>query len=193
MRAPATVYDPGGHERHPCIQGRLGDQETVGKVRELKSRSAASACSARMAMNARSISVISRTSRGRIVTSSDLAASIARSSCNLLSVLLEVQRTAMRVAAGSALFSNSSRLAASSTAKSVSPVTFPPGRARLFTRPISTGSPPPTKTMGIVFVAFAAARAALGPTAKMISTPERTSSAASIGRCSLLPLRNGAQ
>ena len=39
------------------------------------------------------------------------------------------------------------------------PVTLPPGRARLSTRPASTGSiPEPIITMGIVLVAFLAAR-----------------------------------
>ena len=39
------------------------------------------------------------------------------------------------------------------------PVTLPPGRARLSTRPASTGSTPaPTITIGIVLVAFLAAR-----------------------------------
>src|SRR5262245_31419417 len=39
------------------------------------------------------------------------------------------------------------------------PVTLPPGRARLSTRPASTGlSPAPSKTMGIVLVALIAAR-----------------------------------
>ena len=38
-------------------------------------------------------------------------------------------------------------------------MTFPPGRARLSTRPYSTGSiPEPTMTIGIVLVAFLAAR-----------------------------------
>ena len=38
------------------------------------------------------------------------------------------------------------------------PVTLPPGRARLSTKPASTGSDPaPTITMGIVLVAFLAA------------------------------------
>src|SRR4030095_1082074 len=40
----------------------------------------------------------------------------------------------------------------------VRPVTLPPGRARLSTKPASTGSsPPPIITMGIVLVAFLAA------------------------------------
>ena len=44
------------------------------------------------------------------------------------------------------------------------PVTLPPGRARLSTRPASTGSgPPPVITMGIVLVAFLAARISLVP------------------------------
>ena len=39
------------------------------------------------------------------------------------------------------------------------PVMLPPGRARLSTKPVSTGSSPsPVITIGIVLVAFAAAR-----------------------------------
>ena len=44
--------------------------------------------------------------------------------------------------------------------KPVAPVTLPPGRLRLATRPCWTGSPPVTKTMGIVVVAAFAASAA---------------------------------
>ena len=40
------------------------------------------------------------------------------------------------------------------------PVRLPPGRARLATRPASTGSPPPMKTIGIVEVALFAASTA---------------------------------
>ena len=44
------------------------------------------------------------------------------------------------------------------------PVTLPPGRARLSTRPASTGSiPAPIITMGIVLVAFLAAWIARAP------------------------------
>ena len=43
---------------------------------------------------------------------------------------------------------------------SVIPVMFPPGRARLSTSPTAIGSDTLKKTMGIVLVAFLAARAA---------------------------------
>jgi hypothetical protein len=56
--------------------------------------------------------------------------------------------------------SNASRFAVSSVLKKLTPVTLPPGRARLATRPTLTGSWPTTKTMGIVFVAALAAKAA---------------------------------
>ena len=42
----------------------------------------------------------------------------------------------------------------------LTPVTLPPGRLRLATRPTSTGSPPVTKTIGTVVVAALAASAA---------------------------------
>jgi hypothetical protein len=39
------------------------------------------------------------------------------------------------------------------------PVMFAPGRAKLASKPISTGSTVPAKTIGIAVVAFLAARA----------------------------------
>jgi hypothetical protein len=59
---------------------------------------------------------------------------------------------------GTSSDSRSSRLGFSSGAMMLTPVRFPPGRARLATSPAATGSPPPKKTIGIVDVApFAAA------------------------------------
>lgn len=46
----------------------------------------------------------------------------------------------------------SMRLPTRSCCRSCTPVTFPPGRAMLFTNPASTMSPLKTPTMGIVFV-----------------------------------------
>ena len=71
-------------------------------------------------------------------------------------------------------------------------MTLPPGRARLSTRPASTGSSPtPTITMGIVLVAFLAARIIrVPPATTMISTLRRTSSAASSGSRSSFPSAN---
>ena len=59
---------------------------------------------------------------------------------------------------GSVSFSNSNRLPKiSPPASTASPVTFPPGRARLATSPALTGSRPVVMTIGMVVVAFMAA------------------------------------
>jgi hypothetical protein len=55
------------------------------------------------------------------------------------------------------------------------PVTLPPGRLRLGTRPAFTGSTPTEKTTGIVVVAaFAASAAAVPSGVTMIATFRRT-------------------
>jgi len=58
--------------------------------------------------------------------------------------------------------SSSSRFPASSAVIWDKPVTLPPGRARVSTNPLATGSPAATITIGIVLVAFWAASAAHG-------------------------------
>ena len=69
------------------------------------------------------------------------------------------QRTPTRVSLGTVSFRSSSRFPAKSDAMFVSPVMFPPGRARLAMSPLATGSPPVVMTMGTVLVACLAARA----------------------------------
>ena len=69
------------------------------------------------------------------------------------------RRTPTRTSLGTASLSISSLLLFSSVAKVESPVTLPPGRARLATRPAPTGSPAIAITMGIVVVARLAANA----------------------------------
>jgi len=64
---------------------------------------------------------------------------------------------------------------------------FPPGRARLATNPIATGSPTDPITMGIVSVAPFAAWIAFGPAVTMTFTFRRTSSAARPGSRSYCP------
>ncbi len=66
-------------------------------------------------------------------------------------------RTATRDAAGTASFNRLRRLALSSGLFSVTPVTFPPGRVRVATRPTANGSETAAKTIGMVVVAFLAA------------------------------------
>ncbi len=58
---------------------------------------------------------------------------------------------------------------------------FPPGRARLGTRPVTMGSATIVITMGIVAVACLAAKLAGVVSATMMSTLRRTSSAARPG------------
>jgi hypothetical protein len=58
-------------------------------------------------------------------------------------------------------------------------VTLPPGRLRLATKPVWTGSPPALKTIGMVVVAdLAAAAAVVLPGVTMTLTRRRTRSAA---------------
>ena len=92
------------------------------------------------------------------------------------------RRSPTRASLGTASLSISSLLVSSSNDKLDNPVTLPPGRARLATRPSPTGSPAFAITMGMVVVAFFAANAG-GPAVTTIrSTLRRTKSAASSGR-----------
>ena len=70
------------------------------------------------------------------------------------------RRSPTRASLGTASLSISSLFVFSSVDKPESPVTLPPGRARLATRPAPTGSPEFTITMGMVVVAFFAANGA---------------------------------
>jgi hypothetical protein len=68
----------------------------------------------------------------------------------------------------------------------VTPVTFPPGRLRLATKPIFTGSDELLKIIGIDVVTDFAANAAAGlPAAKMSDTCRLAKSAASAGSRSI--------
>src|SRR5262249_26972400 len=82
--------------------------------------------------------------------------------------------------------SNSSRLPANTAEILVTPVMFPPGRARLSTSPAAMGSAEITKTIGIVLVAFLAARAPDNVPVRIMSTSRRTSSSARVGSSSSL-------
>ena len=87
----------------------------------------------------------------------------------------------MLVAPDATALSNSSRLATNPLASVVNPVMFPPGRARLATRPLPTGSAANVTTMGMVVVARLAAWAAGVDEVTITSTLSRTSSAAKAG------------
>jgi outer membrane receptor protein involved in Fe transport len=68
-------------------------------------------------------------------------------------------------------------LAANSAEKKVIPVTFPPGRESVATRPSFTGSEAVKKMMGIVVVAALAASAAGVLIVAITATPRKISSA----------------
>src|SRR5262249_51251393 len=76
---------------------------------------------------------------------------------------------------------DTSRFAINSSPKKLTPVRFPPGRARLATTPSPTGSWAAIKAIGIVVVAALAAGAAVVALAAITVTCRRTSSAANSG------------
>ena len=79
---------------------------------------------------------------------------------------------------GTSSRSSSIRLPAISVPWVDRPVTFPPGRARLATKPLRTGSAAPAKTIGITDVACFAAITAEVDAVTITSTLSRTNSAA---------------
>ena len=91
-------------------------------------------------------------------------------------------RKPIAAAAGTRSRNNSNRFDPSELIRNVTPVIFPPGRLRLATRPILTGSAPSEKTIGIVAVAALAASAEAVSPAMIIATLRLTSSAASVGK-----------
>ena len=80
-------------------------------------------------------------------------------------------------ARGRVSLSSSSRFPFSSVLRSASPVILPPGREKLATIPVSTGSLSLVITMGIVLVAALAAPVSVEPPVTMTSTFSRTNSA----------------
>ena len=100
------------------------------------------------------------------------------------------RRSPTRASFGTASLSTSSLLVCSSVPKLEKPVTFPPGRARLATKPPATGSVLLVNRMGMVVVARLAANAAIVPVTTIRSTLRRTRSAASSGRRLFFPSVN---
>ena len=90
------------------------------------------------------------------------ASSISFNTCALPG-LVEVPRTPTRASRGTIYFKSSNCFPLISRARVDNPVMFPPGRARLATKPEPTGSLSNAMTMGIVEVASLAERVAVGP------------------------------
>ena len=93
-----------------------------------------------------------------------------------------LQRKPARVNLGMISLNSSSRLPRTSAPIEVVPVTLPPGRAKLATKPLRTASLVLTMTMGMTLVALVAADAASLPTTAMSSTLSRMSSPTSSGK-----------
>src|SRR5215468_7050158 len=89
---------------------------------------------------------------------------------------------------GMASRKSSRRLPASSGDVIDRPVTLPPGRARLATRPVLRGSATVANTIGMTEVAFFAAKTG-GPDVTMTSTFSRTNSAATSRKTLGAPFR----
>src|SRR5262249_39250689 len=89
-----------------------------------------------------------------------------------------LSKTAIRFACGTTLLSNSTCLPAMSGCCIESPVTLPPGRARVAASPAPIGSAEIAMTTGIDVVACLAARVASEPSQTRIWGSSRTSSAA---------------
>jgi hypothetical protein len=91
------------------------------------------------------------------------------------------RNAAMTAALGTSSWSSPSCLPDKSVVVKITPVTLPPGRLRLATRPVLTGSAPVAKTIGVVAVAVLVAAAAVKPLATITATERRARSAANPG------------
>ena len=104
-----------------------------------------------------------------------------------LALLLGFARNATREHWGSADLRISICFGPRSAALDDRPVRFPPGRERLFTKPLLTGSGVPTNTIGILLVARLVAEIAWVWAATIKAGFMRTSSPARAGRRSTYP------
>ena len=98
-----------------------------------------------------------------VVGSVATAAGLSSFSWNSVATPPPNHRSPTRARLGTVSLSTSSLFVFSSGDKLESPVTLPPGRARLATKPAPTGSPMFVITMGIVVVALLAANAGAVP------------------------------
>ena len=95
--------------------------------------------------------------------------------------MLGFTNSPITAALGTSSEMSSSRLGIKAAVSMQTPVRLPPGRAKLATRPASTGSMPVSKTMGIVEVACFAANAEGMLAVAITSTLRSTRSAANAG------------
>ena len=96
--------------------------------------------------------------------------------------LLGLTSNAIVLVEGSSSRRSSKRFGPSILTNMNTPVRLPPGRLKLSTRPVLTGSAPVTNTIGMVLVAALAADDAGASKATITATPRLTSSPASEGK-----------
>ena len=105
-----------------------------------------------------------------------------------MSGLLGFTNVAILAAPGISSFRSSICFPTNSLPMNVTPVTFAPGRLRLPTSPLATGSSAVVNTMGTVFVAVTTSRTpAVAPPVTMTATLRRMRSAANSRILSILP------
>src|SRR5215475_10589733 len=97
------------------------------------------------------------------------------------------RRTTARVTPGAISLSSSSHLPLMLHSNEMKPVTLPPGRARLSTKPAPTASPTPVNTVGTVRLTCRSGPRVVVPEARMTSGVSATSSAAYLRMRSGLP------
>src|SRR5262245_23045702 len=135
----------------------------------------------------RSNSPTSRTPTGRnSIPNCDVADWIAPN-CPLPDAVLTSRSAATRITPGAICLSNSTQCPPSAYSNKRKPVVFPPGRARLSTRPALTGSTMLTKTIGTVRVVCCAAATATVPLATITSGASAANSAAYLRTLSASP------
>src|SRR5262249_48683539 len=98
-----------------------------------------------------------------------------------------IANTATRVTWGAISLSSSSHLPLMPNSNIIKPVTLPPGRARLSTKPAPTGSGVPVNTIGTVRVACSSDGTTAPPTARMTSGASATNSDACLRKSSGSP------
>src|SRR6516165_8266411 len=121
------------------------------------------------AATARSISLASRTSTGRNSTPNDGAAVWIAPHWPIPEAMVASRMTAARVTCGAISLSSSNHFAPMPYSYSIKPVTLPPGRARLSTKPAPTGSGVCVNTIGIARVACSNDGTTAPPPARIMS------------------------
>jgi Uncharacterized protein conserved in bacteria (DUF2213) len=165
----------------PSVKANVASRSGKEIVNESVNVIIASGRSREIDANAASKSAAERTSTGcNAIPTIFAAASVSFHSKNF-DRLLEFHSTAIRDARGTISLRSSTRLLAISEASVLNPVMLPPGRLRLATKPLPTGSAATSMTIGILSVARRAAKIGASPAAIMMSTGMLASSVANAG------------